>query len=50
MFDIARFFLTEVFALVRLVCAVAFKNRLERFGDQLDVGAEVPVAHNIKNI
>ena len=45
MFDIARFFLTEVFALVRLVCAVAFKNRLERFGDQLDVGAEVPVAH-----
>ena len=28
-----------------LVCAVAFKNRLERFGDQLDVGAEVPVAH-----
>ena len=30
---------------MRLVCAVAFKNRLECFGDQLDVGAEVPVAH-----
>lgn len=28
-----------------LVCAVAFKNRLERFDDQLDVGTEVPVAH-----